>query len=469
MIWSLFRVSLLFFSVVAFSFAPWQQSIAADKARPHIVMFIADDHGFLDSQVYSDQPISTPNMRRLAEEGMTLTRAFVVSPSCAPSRAALLTGLMPARNGAEANHAKARAEIKKLPAYFKELGYEVVAFGKVSHYKHTADYGFDHFAHDTFHDHEAIPAAIKWLKARKSDKPLCLLVGSNWPHVPWPENAPERPTQLPPTQVDTSETVRARQRYYSAVEKMDRELGEVYDAARETLGRNTLFIHTSDHGAQFPFGKWNCYDAGIRTSFLAVWPGVIKPGSKSDAMVSWVDVLPTMLQAAGGTYPPGLDGRPFLDVLRGKAQSHHEVIFATHSADGNMNVYPMRAVRTENWKYIRNLHPEFKFTTHIDRAENRGAGGYWGGYWRTWVEQAKTNRAAARKVAAYHERPRDELYDLADDPHETKNLAGDPKHAERLKTMSALLDAWMEKQGDKQTVFGNAVLLSGEAPRPPVR
>ncbi len=132
-------------------------SLAASARSPDIVIFISDDQSRDDCQAYAERGIPTPNMRRLAEEGMTFERAYVVSPSCAPSRATLLTGLSPARNGAEANHSRPKAELKKWPAYFQELGYEVVAFGKVSHYKHTADYGFDYFAHDTFHDHQGIP------------------------------------------------------------------------------------------------------------------------------------------------------------------------------------------------------------------------------------------------------------------------------------------------------------------------
>ena len=164
-------------------------SAATLAAQPNIVIFIADDFSKLDATPYGSREMRTPNMQRLAEAGMTFTRAFVASPSCAPSRAALLTGLTPARNGAEPNHSKPRPELKKWPAYFRELGYEVVAFGKVSHYKHTADYGFDHFAHDTFHDHAGIPAAVEFLKnrSRSGAKPLCIFVGSNWPHVPWPE------------------------------------------------------------------------------------------------------------------------------------------------------------------------------------------------------------------------------------------------------------------------------------------
>src|SRR6186997_1328460 len=165
----------------------------AAERKPDFVVFLTDDQGRLDCTPYGGMGIRTPNMQRLAEAGMTFTRAYVASPSCAPSRAALLTGLAPARNGAEPNHSKPRPELKKWPAYFRELGYEVVAFGKVSHYKHTADYGFDRFAHDTFHDHAGIPAAVEFLKnrPRSGAKPLCLFVGSNWPHVPWPETPAE--------------------------------------------------------------------------------------------------------------------------------------------------------------------------------------------------------------------------------------------------------------------------------------
>jgi N-sulfoglucosamine sulfohydrolase len=425
-------------------------------AQPNIVVFLADDHGYLDSEVYGSKDVRTPNMLRLARDGMTFTRAFVASPSCAPSRAALLTGLMPARNGAEANHAKPRAELKKLPAYLKELGYEVVAFGKVSHYAHTKDYGFDHFEHDTFHDHVAIPAALKWLNERDSKKPLCLFVGSNWPHVPWPyvTNSANTAT-LPLNFVATSEFLRARACYFAAVEKMDSELGQIYDAARERLGTNILFLQTSDHGAQFPFGKWNCYDAGIRTSFLAVWPGAIEAASRRDAMISWIDILPTLIEAAGAKPPRDIDGRSFLAVLQGTKKTHRDVIFTTHSADGNMNIYPIRALRTANWKYIRNLHPEFKHTTHIDLAhKNETRPGCWGGYWESWLYATRTNAAALKIVNAYHQRPTEELYDLANDPNEQRNLASKPEHAARLKEFRAQLETWMRDQNDQKKVFG---------------
>lgn len=252
-----------------------QQTAMGTARPPHLVVFLADDYSFLDSESEGAKDVSTPNLTKLAAAGMTFSHAFVASPSCAPSRAALLTGLTPVHNGAEVNHSKPGAAIKKLPAYLKEIGYEVVAFGKVSHYKHTADYGFDHFEHDTFHDPEGIPSAIRWLKQRKSDKPLCLFVGSNWPHVPWPAppaDADLSKAELPPSQADTPETRRARFAYGAAVKHLDDELGQVMTTVKDTLGIQVAFMMTSDHGAQFPFGKWNCYDAGIRVPMIVSWP-----------------------------------------------------------------------------------------------------------------------------------------------------------------------------------------------------
>ncbi|MFM8273984.1 MAG: sulfatase [Gemmata sp.] len=416
-------------------------------AAPDIVLFLADDLGLADCGPYGGKDVATPNMDRLAKDGVTCTHAFVASPSCAPSRAALLTGLDPMRNGAMLNHAKPKADLKKWPAYFRELGYEVVSFGKVAHYAQVADYGFDRASHFKYHEDDCIEAAVKWLAARRAQKPLCLLVGTNWPHVPWPKEPPLDPSKLalPPTQVDTKETRAARARYLAAVATADRDLGLVYDAARKHLGSGALFAFTSDHGAQFPFGKWNGYDAGIRTPLLVAWPGHIKPGTTAGALVSWIDLLPTCLEAAGGKAPEKISGRSFLRVLRDGPGEHRDKVFVTHSGDGDMNRYPLRAVRTREWKYIRNLDPGAEHHTHVDKA----AAGDGRAYFDSWAERAKTDPAAAAVVKRYHTRPAEELYDLAADPWELKNLAADPRHAPRLGALRADLDAWMKEQGDE--------------------
>jgi uncharacterized sulfatase len=414
---------------------------------PHVVFFIADDLGWADCSPHGGKDVPTPNMARLAADGVTFTHAFVASPSCAPSRAALLTGLDPMRNGAMLNHARPRAGVKKWPAYFRQLGYETAAVGKVAHYAQVTEYGFDHASHFKYHEDTCVQAAVKWLEARKPGKPLCLLVGTNWPHVPWPKESPldRGKIGLPPTQVDTKETREARARYLAAVASADRDLGLVYGAARKHLGKNVLFLFSSDHGSQFPFGKWNGYDAGIRTPLIAAWPGRIKPGTTAKAMVSWIDILPTCLEAAGGKAPESIGGRSFLAVLTGRKDSHRDKVFVTHSGDGDMNRYPLRAVRTREWKYVRNLDPGAEHHTHVDKA----AAGDGRAYFDSWAAKAKTDPSAAATVRRYHTRPAEELYDLAADPWELKNLAAEPKHADRLKAMRADLDAWMKAQGDE--------------------
>lgn len=424
---------------------------AAEK--PNVVLFLADDLSWSDCSPYGGKEIRTPNMARLARDGMTFTHAFVASPSCAPSRAALLTGLDPMRNGAMLNHSRPWPEIKKWPAYFRTLGYETAAIGKVAHYAQVKEYGFDHFSHFTYHADECVEAAMAWLSKRRSTQPLCLLVGTNWPHVPWPRRTGYDPAALAlsPTLVDTPAMRMARARYAAAVANADRDLGLVYDAARKHLGNDTLFLFSSDHGSQFPFGKWNCYDAGLRTPLIVAWPGHVKPKSRTDAMVSWIDLLPTCLEAVGGIPPatgfePGqISGRSFLGVLRGDTARHRDRIFATHSGDGTMNRYPIRAVRTRQWKYIRNLDPSATFHSHVDK----GAAEDGRDYWDSWVEKAKTDGAAAAVVHRYHTRPAEELYDLTADPWELSNLAAEPAHAATLKTLRGNLDTWMKEQSDK--------------------
>jgi N-sulfoglucosamine sulfohydrolase len=418
----------------------------AEPNKPNLVLFLADDLGYADCSPFGGKDIPTPNMERLAREGMKFTQAFVASPSCAPSRAALLTGLDPMRNGAMINHSRPKAELKKWPAYFQELGYEVVAIGKVAHYAQVTEYGFDHVSHFKYHEDECIDEAIKWLQNRNSTKPLCLLVGTNWSHVPWPAEPKGNSEQLPPKMVDTKESHHARGRYLAAVSNADRDLGKVYEAAQKYLGKDLFFAFTSDHGSQFPFGKWNCYDAGVHTPLIVSWPGKVKPGTTSKAMVSWIDLLPTMISATDSKPPVEISGQSFLEVLLGKHDRHRDKVFLTHSSDGKMNRYPIRAVRTPEWKYIRNLDPNSPHQTHVDQGNAKADGR---NYWDSWVEKAKTDPKAAELVKKYHTRPAEELYDIINDPWELNNLAADPAQAERVKKLGADLDGWMKSTGDR--------------------
>lgn len=433
-------------------------------AKPTIVVFLSDDHGQLDSTPYGSKDVRTPNLQRLADAGMTFTHAFIASPACSPSRAAMLTGLMPARNGAEANHTYKRDDVASLPETMRKLGYETAAFGKVAHgARDVQRHGFD-----VFNEQHDAAFVEKFLQERDASRPLCLFVGTHEPHVPWDSIEGYDPAQvtLPPNFVDTPETREYRARYYTDVTRADTKLGEVMALARKHFDpANTLLIYTSDHGAQWPFGKWNLYDTGARVPFLAAWPGVIKPGTRTAAMVQWIDLWPTLIAAAGGTAPAGIDGRSFLPVLRGESATHRDVIFTTHSGDGAMNVYPIRAIRTGEWKLILNLHPEFAHTTHIDKSPKVSSGL---AYWKSWFERAKSDPAAAAIVKRYHERPALELYNLREDPSESRNLALDSAQSDRVKEMRAQLEAWMREQGDQGTVFNVPRPLADPASTRPV-
>ena len=449
-----------FLSLVQMLFIEWVS--AGDMARPNMVVFLSDDHSLIGSSVYGSHEIEPPHMVRLAAEGITLELAFVTSPRCAPSRASLMTGLMPSRNGAETNHSWPSAGIKKLPAYLQELGYEVVAFGKVGHYAKTAELGFDIAMNHGFHEDVAIENAIRWLEARSGEKPLCMFVGSNWPHVPWPEDEAIDidAVKIPAGHVDTLETRQARRRYLAAIRRMDQELGRVLEAAKRELGEETLFIHTSDHGAQWPNAKWNLYDAGIRTPMIIRWPGRVAPGVRSRGLVSWVDVLPTLIEAAGGIAPPGIDGRSMLPLLTGKTDRHRDFIFSTHTGDGNFNVYPSRSVRTSRWKYIRNLHPEFRHQSHITKVPAADS------YWPSWLAKSRVSPEAQEIVERVYRRPEEELYDIAADPLESRNLIDDPALSDTLKGLREELDRWMVAQGDDQRVLGMPELLDMDRRRP---
>jgi uncharacterized sulfatase len=227
---------------------------------------------------------------------------------------------------------------------------------------------------------------------------------------------------------------------------MDQDLAATMDAVDTVLGKDTFVLYSTDHGTQWPFGKWNLYDTGTHVPLVVRWNGHVKAGTHTDAMVSWVDILPTLVQLAGGKTPDGIDGLSFSSLFGvGNQPAGRKEIFTTHNNDGRVNVYPMRSIRTDRWKYIENLHPDWTYTTHIDLKVKRTDSG---AYFPSWREAAERDPAAKAIVDAYYKRPPEELYDLRADPDEKVNLAGDPRYAKELAGLRARLHAWRKAQGD---------------------
>jgi N-sulfoglucosamine sulfohydrolase len=435
--------------------------------RPHIVLYLSDDHGQEFAGCYGNRAIKTPNLDSLAREGTRFTGVFSASPTCSPSRAALFTSLYPARNGTMGNHTDSKPGLKSLPTYLKALGYRVVLADKSD------------VRPKSVFDFEMLPATLpprpdrnrryraegldtravdKFLAAHareQPDRPLCLILGDNGPHVVWEANTTYDPAALPipPIMVDTPQTRAALANYYQDITSVDRRVGEVL-ASLKSHGYEdqTLFIYASDQGAEWPHCKWTVYDTGLRVPFLVRWPGKVRAGAVCDALVSLVDVTPTFIDLAGGPPTRGLDGRSFKDVLLGHATKFRDAIYATHTGDGEMNRFPQRCVRGDRYKYVLNLNPEVTWTTHFTKVP--GIPGSHKEVWDSWVEKAGNDRRAAALVDLIEHHPAEELYDTQADPYELDNRASDPALKPVIERMRGELMRWMAEQGEEEFNHG---------------
>lgn len=426
-----------------------QTAPARGAQRPDIVLFIADDLSREDVGAYGSPDARTPNMDAMAREGMRFDRAFAASPTCSVSRSSILTGDYPIRHGGHANHSAVRNGIETLPAYLQKLGYRVVIAGKTD-FGERPNFPFEYLSTSVagkgLNGKLLTGEVDKLLASRDRGKPIALIVASFASHVPWPDNQgyDAKKLTIPPYLYDTPELRDARTRYLTKVTLADTELGEVRrSVAKHGDPKNTLFLFTADQGAQFPFAKWNLYDAGIATPLLAVWPGHVAAGKRSEALVSLVDLLPTMEDVAGGKAPKGIDGTSLVPLLTGKANVVHDAIYASHTGDGG-NQAPMRTIRTDKYKLIVNYRPDILFKNAISENTQKRDNAYW----LSWLEAAKTDPKAAAVVDHFQHRKPVELFDLEKDPYELNNLAGQPGTAGIEKDLRARLEKWMVSQGE---------------------
>ncbi|MBX3239979.1 MAG: sulfatase [Chitinophagaceae bacterium] len=451
-------------ALVLVSFVP--ETVA--QQRPNIVIFITDDHNQQDIGVYGNNEVKTPNMDLLAKEGMHFTRGYAASPMCTPSRSVMFTGLYPFRNGAQMNHFTVHAATKSLPHYLQKEGYRVVIAGKI-HMAPLANFPFEHVGEEfgryapvenrLDRKKETVRTIEEHFKS-KPEQPICLIVAPWVPHVPWFPNRDFNPPslKLPEYLADTRETRQALAAYYQSIGEADKMLGEVMEAIdRAGKKDNTAFLFLADQGAQFPSAKWTVYDQGIRVPLMVRWPGKVRGNSVSDALVSLVDLTPTLIDIAGGPEVDGLDGKSFKNVLLGKTTTHHSYIFAETSMEPHFwyNYVPARSVITaDGFHYIRNYHPGQRFITHIDKVERNEF------YFDSWVEKAATDPQAKFLLDRYSYRPPEELFNLSTDRASFKNLASLPAYHDKLKELSGLLDKELKRQGETEEM-----IIDGTLPR----
>lgn len=431
--------------------AVFPSSPASAAQRPNFLVIVADDCTYRDLELHGGQA-KTPHLNRLAGEGMNFTRCFQAAPMCSPTRHNLYSGLYPVKSGGYPNHAVAREGVRSVAHYLPEAGYRVGLTGK-SHvgpgsvYPFESVPGFDPSCTRSPTNSHTLESVTEFM-GRDAAEPFCLFVALVEPHSPWvmgeasaylPEDL-----KLPPVFVDTPETREHYARYLAEITYMDSQVGDVLGAL-EASGRadDTLVLFLSEQGSGFPFAKWTCYDAGLRSAAVVRWPGVVAPGSEADALIEYVDVLPTLLEAAGAAIPKILDGRSFLPVLRGETDEHKQHVFGIQTTRGVNNGaehYGVRSARSGEYLYIRNLTPDVVFSCAANKGEP----------WDSWVRAAQAgDEHAATLVHDYRHRPAEELYDVRTDPWNRTNLIDDPGLEKVRADLRAELDSWMAAQGDE--------------------
>ena len=444
----------------------------AQAAPRNVVLFVTDDQG-QDAGCYGNKVLKTPHMDRLAAEGALFRHAFCTTASCSASRSVILSGLHNHATGQYGhqhgyNHFVSYSSIRSLPVLMTGAGYRTARIGKF-HVAPEAVYQFDEALPGNPRSPVEMADHCRDFIAASSDKPFFLYFCTADPHRGGgrADELPNKPDRfgnrkdggeypgitpvlydpkdvlVPPFLPDTPACRAELAQYYQSVSRVDQGLGRLVQHLKEAGHYDdTLILFISDHGIAFPGAKTTTYEPGLKSPCLVRNPYAKKHGISPEAMVSWVDLAPTILDFAQATLPKQVQfhGRSFLPVLEGDNPPGWDEIQASHTFHEITMYYPMRVVRGRKYKLIWNIaHPlPYPFASDLWEAPT----------WQSVFQQGPEARYGQRTVEAYIQRPRFELYDLESDPHEVRNLANDPAHATVLNDLQSRLKAFQARTKD---------------------
>ncbi|MBI1318356.1 MAG: sulfatase-like hydrolase/transferase [Candidatus Hydrogenedens sp.] len=418
-------------------------ALAAHAAfgAPNLVVMIADDMAWNDAGIYGHPHIRTPNIDKLAGQGMRFDNAFLTTSSCSPSRCSIITGKYPHATGAGALHDPLPASQTTVAQLLHEGGYYTAAAGKW-HMGDAAKTGFDKI-------YGGGPSGCEeWVKAlreRPKDQPGFFWLASFDPHRPYKKDTIPEPhtvadAVVPPFLPDTAATRNDLAAYYDEITRLDEFVGAVLEELdAQGIADDTLVIFLSDNGRPFPRCKTTLYDSGIKTPLLARYPGHAAAGTTTSALVSAVDITPTLLAAAGIPAPESMSGHSFLPLLSEPGGTIRDAVYAEH----NWHDYQarQRSVRTQQYLYIRDDYPELTLSPPADAVRSET--------YEAMIAAHDAGTLAPEHAACFvAPRPAEELYDVDADPYSMHNLAADPAHAETLAALRARLDAWQQETED---------------------
>ena len=384
--------------------------------------------------VYGRGP-ATPNLERLAEEGVVFDNAFCSAPQCSPSRSSLFTGMMPHCNGliglAHRGFKMDEASFgKHLAAVLSRAGYNTQLFG----FQHECVDPFN-LGYQEVHSGkqrkvaEVADAAVDFLKETPK-QPFFMSLASSETHRAFTEGRKcQGEVRIPHYLPDHPDVALDINNLNYDAEAVDTAYGRVLDAIDERgLRGNTLVIYTTDHGIAFPGSKSTLFDPGIETSLIMRGPGDIQGGERILALVSNIDVMPTILEATGVDGHETIEGKSLLPVIRGEVQEINSEIFVEQTYHAGYD--PMRGIRTNDFKYTRNYEPR----TH---------------YFYANVDAGHSKTVVSEKTV-FFTRARDPefLFNLKNDPEERNNLVDDAGHQRVLDDLRKKMSAWMETTDD---------------------
>ena len=412
--------------------------------KPNILYINSHDTGrYLQPYGHA---IPTPNLQRLAEQGLLFRRAYCAAPTCSPSRAALLTGQSPHSAGmlGLANRGfRLRDFNQHIIHTLKGAGYTSALAGiqhltNAKYHRGAEAVGYDQIlTEDRMQPHIA---AADFIRSRPA-QPFWLTVGFFETHRRFPTEHDVNPDYVQPPALfpDTPNTRQDMANYIAMAQILDDKIGHVLRALDETGQReNTLVIYTTDHGLAFPDMKCNLTDHGIGVALIMHGAGLFSGGRAIDAMVSHIDIFPTLCDLLSIEPPAWLQGRSMLPLLTGERESIRDEVFAEVSYHAAYE--PKRAVRSERYKYIRRFDGRSSpVLSNIDDGHTKSE----------WLD------AGYRESQIEPER----LYDTWLDPVERHNLIDSAEHADALADMRARLERWMRETDDP--------LLHGPVPAPP--
>jgi N-sulfoglucosamine sulfohydrolase len=444
------------------SFVILVSSFAAEQ-RPNILFLLSDDHSYPFLSAYGDTNVKTPTLDQLAAEGMKFHRFFTGAPQCVPSRATLMTGRSPVAARMTRFSAPLPRDEITLPELLRDKGgYFTGVCGRSFHLDGSAKVGaaaakvFQEHQLKTFidrvdslnqcGDNEVAGQVAAFLDKKPADKPFFMWANFSDPHHAWNAPAEFRPDpaslKLPPHLPDLPGVREQLADYCAEVNRVDRTIAGVLDVLKKRgLMDSTLIVFCGDNGMAMPHGKGSLYDPGSNVPFLVRWPGVVKPGGDSRALISAEDLAPTLLAAAGLAAGPKMSGVSFLPLLKGEAHTPRKHLFVERGPHGSAPVtvnmtnggYDLgRAVRSDRFKFIYNCTPWIPYSP-VDSAG--------GAAWKQMQEANAAGKLPPGMSATYFKTPRPvyEFYDLEADPAELNNLSGKPELAATERELRAAL------------------------------